>query len=259
MKIGALSFKEIATPSQIAQKFYDNDIKVIELGYSEDLISEEIKRIKQLGLDLSVHCLFRDLRLNYSLTSFILNMPYFYFKKEPLKNIEKGFLAAEKLEATHYILHGGVFPKGFFRFKRLRHEEKFLDVFIQEFKSLFIKAKDSKTKIVLENLPYGQIFSKVTHITKVIEQFPWIGFCFDFTHSELTKQTDLLNDLDIDYVHLSDNDFINDLHLSLGQGKLDFTKLFKILKDKRYDGKLIVECKTVSDAIESLEYLKKFI
>lgn len=252
MKIGALAISEGIKPSQTVEEVYKKGIHTIELLYNTNLTLEEIKRIKKLDLDISIHCPFKNMQLKYPPWSFIINKPRFYFERYKIKEFEKSFLAAEKLEATHYIMHGGGFPRGYSKFVRLRKKEKFLQALVTDLKPFFIKAKDLRIKVLLENLMPNNIFGEVSDILYIQEKFPWTGFCLDFAHSELTKQTDILKDFCIDHVHISDNDSKNDLHLPIGDGKLDFFKLFNILKNKNYKGKVICEDLNIPNAVKSV-------
>lgn len=260
MKIGvAICGEENLKPSKIIKEIFKNDICPIQLDYNEKFNSDELIRIKELDPDISIHCPVEDFRLKYSLPGLIFKNLPFYFKPSVVKKIEKGYLVAEKLEASHYVLHGGVFPKGYFRLSMLRKKEKFLKAFIQAFKPMFLNAKDSEIKIVLENLIRGNIFSRSSDIEYIQNKFNWIGFCLDFSHSELEKQTEILKKLKIDYVHVSDNNYKEDSHLPIGQGKLDFNKFIRILKEKEFDGKVLAECQSTKNAVISAESLREII
>lgn len=257
MKIGVAVYEE-DFPSETAKEFYNKGIMAVELQYNEKFTAQEMNKLKNFDMDLSLHCPLKNLRFNCSMISFILNNPKFYFTKSQIRNIEEGFLVAEKLEATHYVMHGGVFSKGHFRFKRLQDKDKITKAFIKAFKPFFMRAKNSKVKVVLENLTRGNLFSDVSDIIQVREKFSWLGFCLDFGHSEIMRQTDLLKKLKIDYVHVSDNNFVTDSHLVIGKGKLDFTKLKKILAEQRFKGKVLAEGLNVKDAIDSFDYLREY-
>jgi len=258
MKLGGALCKDFfPKPSDLVNAYCEHGIKVIELTYDSRYVSQEVKSIRGFDIDLSMHCPI-SLRLRHCLWNFVLN-PKFYYNKYEVKEIEKGFQVAEKLDATHYVMHGGVFPRGYFRFKRFCDRKDFLKEFVRTFEPLFINGKDSNVKIVLENLDFGNLFSEASDIKYIQEKFPWLGFCLDFGHSELTGQTRLLKDMKIDHVHVSDNNSKKDLHLPLGKGKLNFYKLLKVLKIPEFDGKIIVECKSISGIVTSINVFNKKI
>lgn len=61
----------------------------------------------------------------------------------------------------------------------------------------------------------------------------------------------------INNIHLSDNDGVNDLHLPLGTGKIYFNNILKQLVHMDYKKGLIIEAKSMQDAITSKNYLEK--
>lgn len=257
MKIGATVISEDMDPLQLAEEFHKKEVNIIELQYNKKFTEKKIKRIKELNLDISVHC--PNMRLKYPIWSFITKKPQLYFKRHQAKEFGKSLLVAEKLEATHYVMHGGGFPRGYSRFEWLKKKEKFPEVLTRDLKSFFMKAKDSGVKVLLENLMPFNIFGEISDIVYTQEKFPWTGFCLDFAHSELTKQTDTLKRFDIEHVHISDNDLINDSHLAIGEGKIDIFKLFKILRDKGYKRKIISEDQNISNAVKSVEKTKELL
>lgn len=257
MKFGvAICGEHVPKPSEAAEQFYNQGIKTVELGYNRMFTPEEVRKLKEFNIDFSIHCSIEGFRFKCFLPSILFGSPTFYIPKCVIREVERGFSVAQELEATHYVLHGGVFPKGYFRFKRLRNKVKLIEAFTKSFKPLFLKSKDCSVKIVLENLTKGNIFSEVSEIVAVKNKFPWLGFCLDFAHSELTRQTDSFKKMRIDHIHVSDNDMINDVHLQLGTGKMDFIKLKRIIEEQKFDGKLLAECPNVDNAINSLKYLE---
>jgi len=257
MKVGGVICKDFfPKPSDLVKAFYDQGVGVVELSYDKRYSPLEVKKIKDFNLDFSLHCP-TNLRFKHRFGNILGIKPKFYFKKYEVKEFEKGFQVAEKLGATHYVLHGGVFPRGYFRFKNLQRKKAYINTFIKSFKPLLMKGKHSKVKIVLENLTLFSFFSNASDIRIVKEKFPWIGFCFDFAHSELIKQTSSLKNLNIDHVHISDNNLKNDSHLAVGEGKLNFVKLIKILKSQNFDGKVICECKSIKEIVKSINLFKE--
>lgn len=258
MKLGvALCGEKVPKPLEATKELYNKGITTLELGYNRMFTPEEIKKLKEFDIDWSIHCPSHGLRFECFLPSLITGKVSFYFPKQQIREMEKGFSVAEQLEATHYVMHGGVFPKGYFRFKVLRQTDNLVQIFNKSLKNIFLKAKDTGVKIVLENLMRGNFFSDVYEIRKVLEEFPWIGFCLDFAHSELSHQTNVLRDLKIEHIHVSDNDRVIDNHLPLGKGKINLNILKGIIKEKGFKGKLLTECKNVNDSLESFAHLKK--
>lgn len=91
------------------------------------------------------------------------------------------------------------------------------------------------------------------------QKLPSIGFCFDFAHSEIYDQTEELMKLEIDHVHLTDNDKEVDQHLVIGEGSINFEDFFIKLKVKDYNKKIIFECEDLKDSIKSFNRIKFMI
>jgi len=177
-----------------------------------------------------------------------------------IKLIEKSLRVAEKLNATHYVMHGGNIPLPYFTIERPKDRNHFLDLFSYAFKSIFQKAYNAGVKVVLENLYGNRIFGNVEDFIKIKENIPEIGFCFDVGHAEITQITEeIFRRLEIDHVHITDNDLIKDRHMVVGEGKIDFKKIFTRLKDKKYDGKVIVENLSFEECVESVKRIKEFL
>lgn len=255
MKIGSSVMAPIK-PSCIVKSFYENNLNIIELEYNKMFTPEEIRKIKEFDMNISIHCPFRNLRIKYSLPSLILNMPRFYFGKSYIKMMDESLIAAKKLDATCCVIHGGGLPHGYHRFKKLRNREELLKALVKDLKPFFIKSKNLGIKVLLENLMFNNIFGKTSDIKYVQDKFPWLGFCLDFAHSELTMQTDELKIFHVDHVHVSDNDLKNDLHLPVGDGKMCFFKLFDTLKNMGYKGKIISEDVNIHNAVKSVKRLE---
>ena len=89
-----------------------------------------------------------------------------------------------------------------------------------------------------------------------------IGFCLDTGHQAVFSRTGLLVWLEtlgeyIAQLHLHDNNGIRDDHLALGKGEIDFTRLFKYLKEKKLRPPIItLEPHGEDDFLPSLEYLE---
>lgn len=88
-----------------------------------------------------------------------------------------------------------------------------------------------------------------------------VGFCLDTGHSSAFGQADLEVWLDIlgpylGQLHLHDNLGNDDEHLAMGSGKIDFSKLFKYLKNNIHISPLVtLEPHEEKDLWPSLEYL----
>jgi sugar phosphate isomerase/epimerase len=126
---------------------------------------------------------------------------------------------------------------------------------------LFEKYSKAGLKILIENLYLKRrIGSEISDIIKIQKAIPKIGFCFDIAHSEVSGQTEeVLTKIKVDYVHATDNNLKDDEHKVIGQGKINFQEIFSRLKNKGFDGKVILENISFKDCRESANKLKEIL
>ncbi len=60
-------------------------------------------------------------------------------------------------------------------------------------------------------------------------------------------------------IHLHDNDGVRDLHLPLGMGTIDFSRILGFLADRGYRHPLVIENKSVNDVISSITFIRNVI
>ena len=83
--------------------------------------------------------------------------------------------------------------------------------------------------------------------------------CLDVGHGLVKGNLDEMMTLPIEHVHAQDTDGSSDQYLPVGRGKADFAGVFEQLKKKGYTGKVINECLTLEDCVESVGKLKTFL
>ena len=81
--------------------------------------------------------------------------------------------------------------------------------------------------------------------------------CFDIGHANIMTQIDEMMDIlgdRIRNVHIHDNSGVNDDHLAVGDGNIDFAKVLKKLS--KYKGNYIIETKVPGSAVISKDRLR---
>ncbi len=113
-------------------------------------------------------------------------------------------------------------------------------------KRIVEKADDSGITVSLENLS-----EKPFHLAEVFDAYPQLGLTLDLGHGQLLSQehtsyTFMRKYPDkIRHIHLHDNrggiSQDDDLHLPIGDGIIDFEKIFKMLRSINYKGTITME------------------
>ena len=227
-------------------------IKFIEIRcLPEEINKEELKSLKG-QFEYSMHASFDNLR--------ICLLPRFGYSANAVKKIEKDIDLAILLNVKEIVVHGGAFFRGYFRISNTLKKNiglnYLLDMFIKTFYPIFKKAEDRDIRILMENCYPCFIFGRPYDIKYIKKKIPSLGFCFDLAHSEIYNQTEELMKLEIDHIHLTDNNKISDQHLVIGKGSIDFDDFFAKLKSKSYNKKIIFECENLQDSIKSFNKIK---
>ena len=90
------------------------------------------------------------------------------------------------------------------------------------------------------------------------------GICFDTGHFNLFSKKPIEEWFDrlgpyILEVHLHDNNRKKDEHLAIGDGKMDFNLLFKLLNGLPHKPLLTIEAHGKDAALKSIERIKRYI
>ena len=256
MKIGASTFYGISNKSVLesVKELERKGFQTIELMYEfNNLIKqEEIIQLKKKKLDLSMHCPFIGTMFTHLNPSFSLPQ---------IKLIEKSLKVACKLKCSHYVMHGGKIPFAYSVIENPKNKEFFTKLFIKRFKNIFKKYSTKGVKILIENMVSPKdIGGQIEDIKLIQKSIPEVGFCFDIAHSEVSNQTNqIIKDLKIDYVHATDNNLKMDLHMTIGKGKINYKNIIKKIKNKGFNGKIILENSSFEECVESRNNLRKII
>jgi len=128
---------------------------------------------------------------------------------------------------------------------------------------LWEEAEKLGLNIALENLPakYYFFMSKAEDFARFYREtnLP-VGIVLDLGHANLEDQIEpffnLLTDK-IVHIHASDNNGVEDEHLGIGQGKINYNWLAETLNKIGYDKSVIIE--SITEMPESLRKLKKIL
>ncbi len=130
-------------------------------------------------------------------------------------------------------------------------------------KKIMEEASDAGITACLENLS-----EKPFHLAKVFDTFPQLGLTMDLGHGQLlskehTSFAFMRKYPDrIKHIHLHDNrggiSRDDDLHLPVGDGVIDFEKIFKILRSINYKSTITMELRP-HEIQKCLEYVKKLL
>ena len=226
-------------------------IEVVDDG-THELDKKRVVTLKEAAksydLEYSLHAPFADINIA-SPSKTMLNAS--------MKRLKQSMAYANQLDAKVWVFHPGA-KTGIGQFYP-GAEWKQNNESIQE---LYKTAEEYGVNIALENLPakYYFFMSKPEEFARFYREtnLP-VGIVMDLGHANLEGQIEpffkLLTDK-IVHIHASDNDGLDDQHLGIGQGKIDYNSFAQTLKKMGYDKSVIVESTiNVQESIKKLKHL----
>lgn len=152
-----------------------------------------------------------------------------------------------------------VFHSGYEKWKYALKVEPWLEKSLQTWKPLNERAKNTHTKIAIENI----FEDEPLNIKLLMEHMNSnnFGVCFDTGHCNLFSKVALNVWLEtlkpyIIELHLHDNNKSSDQHLSIGEGSFDFQTLFNELKDNNCI--YTIEAHTPESVLKSIKRLQEY-
>ena len=113
-------------------------------------------------------------------------------------------------------------------------------------------------QIYMENMfdEAPDIIAGLAEQMRDVENF---GICLDYAHAMLSgcSGQEWIETLApyIRHIHINDNDLVNDLHLPVGDGRLDFQEFDRLIRQYRIDVPVLVEVSGYEAQKKSLEYM----
>ncbi|MCL2643184.1 MAG: sugar phosphate isomerase/epimerase [Candidatus Bathyarchaeota archaeon] len=200
---------------------------------------------KSYDLEYTVHAPFADINIA---------SPSRMMLDATLKRLTKSLYYAHALDAKLWVLHPGA-KTGISQFY-LGAEWK---QNIQSIQELYVEAEQLGVEMAIENLPakYWFTMSCPEDFHKFYRETSLpVGIVLDVGHAHLENQIQPFFEQLADkivHLHVSDNNGVNDDHLGVGHGTLDYDWLAKTLKKINYDQRVVVEsCDHVSESLQKL-------
>jgi len=204
---------------------------------------------KSYDLEYTVHAPFADINIA-SPSSIMLNAS--------LKRLAKSLYYAHALDAKLWVFHPGA-RTGISQFYPGAEWKRNT----QSIQELYAEAEQFGVNIAVENLPakYWFLMSRPEDFDKFYKEtgLP-LGIVLDIGHANLENQTDFFFDKLSDkivHIHVSDNKGVDDDHLGIGYGAINYNLIAENLKKIGYSQRVIVE--SCDHVPESLTRLKKLL
>jgi len=204
---------------------------------------------KTYNLEYSIHGPFADINIA---------SPSKTMLDASMKRLKQSMAYANALDAKLWVFHPGAktgigqfYPNGDWKQN------------IKSIQELSKTAEEYGLNIALENLPakYYFFMSKAEDFTRFYREtnLP-VGIVMDLGHANLEGQIEpffnMLADK-ITHIHASDNDGVEDQHLGVGQGKIDYAWFAETINKMSYDKSIIIE--SITNITQSIQKLTKLL
>jgi len=233
-------------------------VKEIDVGYVElldeglhSLNSKRVRTLKKLslsqGLELTLHAPFVDMNIA---------SPNPIFRRTILRQLKKSILYASQLDCRLWVFHPG---------KRTGVSPFYpgldWELNIDAIHDLSKTAKQHGVQIAVENLPepFPFLMKSVEDFSRFYNDFQEdLGLAFDIGHANMNKQIiDFVTRFSnkIVHIHAHDNEGIQDCHLGIGYGNIDWEKVASAIKKSKYGNIIMLE--SIDHVKESLQKLEQ--
>ena len=238
-------YKEIASEYQVA--FEINDFYEPEVLDSENKTQQMIQAYQQAGIPegSTMHGAFLDVTV-FSQDKLI--------RQVSEKRMEQSMEIARQLGVRGVVFHTNCNP--------LISDAGYEAMVVEKTTAVLEKllCSYSDLQIYLENM-FDATPEILKNISKELKSYANYGICLDYAHASIygesvNKWVEQLATM-VRHLHINDNDLKRDLHLAVGDGKIDWEQ-FNIYYQKYFrECSVLLETTLPKDQRKSLEYMRQ--
>lgn len=208
-------------------------MEIAPWGYQHDLIDRKaiVKLITESGIKINSYHLRYDSH-KYCNVSVLDEQ----LRKETVEAHAEHIRILSDLGVPIFVLHPSQEPIG-------EDREKFKEQTKKSFYSLAQVAKECGVRIAVENLCRTCLGNTIEELDELISVDPSLCVCFDVNHLVTAPHEDFIHHFGkrIITTHISDFDYIDELHRIPGEGYIKWPSLMDAFDDVGYDGAMNYE------------------
>lgn len=223
--------KELAECKKLGYDCVDFDYTGMSVFYvfagNLDILSQGLQKIKDAGLAINcVHVPYGS-EINPSDLCELR-------RRGVVEYLKQAFAVMDAFQPRGYVLHPSHEPVEME--KREAHKKQLV-------KSLKELVGATKNMVCLENMTRTLLCNTVEETMEIVEQVDGLKICVDVNHflHDMPEDAILRFGNRVGTLHISDHDFINEMHRLPGLGKIDFMKVIGALETIGYDGAFTYE------------------
>lgn len=175
-------------------------------------------------------------------------------REASVQRVRQSMDIAERMGLRGVVFHTGLLA-GFRLTYYLEHWREENARFFAELASEY-----PKQEIYVENM-FDDMPTELAGLGEAMRGTENFGICMDYAHAAVTncaleKWVQKLAPY-IRHMHINDNDLQNDLHQTVGEGKIDWKEFNSLMEKYQIDSTVLVEVKGYEAQKKSLQYLKE--
>lgn len=176
-----------------------------------------------------------------------------FIKKYSQEKMEQSVAIAEDMGVKGVVFHSGLIGE--------LQLSSYIKCWVDEQELFFRKMleKYSSLEIYMENT-FEKMPSALLQLKERLKDEKRFLLCLDYAHACLTPTSvaEWVSDMSpyLGHMHVNDNDLNADLHMTPGEGVIDFKKFKQLLADNHIDVPILLEVNGTEKQKRALEYMK---
>lgn len=216
----------------------------------EDRCRQKIEFYRGLGRDCS-----RD-TLHGAFLDVVVHSSDLLIREASRKRVYQSMEIARQMGVRGVVFHTGLianFRADYYKKTWLDRNEEFWSRVLEDFPGIYV---------YMENM-FDEDDRCLTELARRMSEKKYFGICLDYAHAAAFGQTEEIDRWVrrmapyVRHIHINDNDLRNDLHLPLGDGRIDWAHFEELYEQCQIDASVLIEVNGYEAQKKSLEFLRK--
>jgi len=172
------------------------------------------------------------------------------------ERVEQSLRIARRIGAKGIVFHTNFVPNFHADYYRQGWVERNVAYWKQKLETY------SDIHIYMENM-FDMSYELLAEVSKRLCTYSNFGVCFDYAHAHVFGDENKINEWVealapyVKHIHINDNDLKDDLHLAIGEGRIDWSRFKEFYHTFFPQASVLIEMKGLDAAEKSLQYLNR--
>ena len=171
------------------------------------------------------------------------------------ERIRQSMRIAEELGVRGVVFHTGLLAS----FNDKNYRDRWLETNVEFWTDILEEFPNQS--IYMENM-FDEDSEELVRLAKALKDRAHFGICLDYAHAAVfgkdeTLEKWLANTAPyIRHMHINDNDLMKDMHLPVGDGKINWNRFYGLMEEYQVEASVLLEMAGWEKQQRSLEYLE---